>query len=382
MYALKPHFASGLMRPRTKGYKLAYATGAAIITFFELVFTINNNLPFWDDFTVRAGCVLLLTAAPWIGLLGDLLFIALFIFINTLGYESFVDAATLGLHLIVIIWLIHHHWLAAICLFLGASLSRILLSDDPLEWILNEILLTTITLGIGFTLRTFKDRKDVSERSLTAVRQEAHNAVASVRRELAARLHDTIAKDLARVAITAQELAAAHPELAAEITPLARIAQDASHRLRPTIMDLNLSASAPSLRFAVKESASMLRTRKLVLDVRMAADIDNLLSRQAMRTAALFVREAATNALKYSKGKTTVELHVDIHSDEVSLTMLNQISKKPANLDLTGGFGLANLQSRIASEGGRMSFVSTGTQWLINAAIPNLQTKIEGKDNV
>lgn len=60
--------------------------------------------------------------------------------------------------------------------------------------------------------------------------------------------------------------------------------------------------------------------------------------------------------------------------------MSNQISGEPVDHTLTGGFGLTNLQSRIESEGGNMIFVSTGTQWIINATIPNY-TGDDGKDN-
>ncbi|MDR6939563.1 hypothetical protein [Arcanobacterium hippocoleae] len=156
------------------------------------------------------------------------------------------------------------------------------------------------------------------------------------------------------------------------------IAQNASRRLRPTIMELNLSMAEPSLRATVKESAAMLRTRSMVLNAEMVADIDQLLSWKALLTASLFVREAATNALKYGQASTAVELYVDLEGSEVALMMNNQIGTEPINQTFRGGFGIANLRSRIESEGGCMSFASTGSRWVINATIPNRKASIEG----
>ncbi len=370
-----------IVSPRAKGYKLAYFTTAAIAVVFELLLT-SDFASYGSYVTVTLmGFGLVLATAPWIGFLGDLLYITVFVLVDLSGHDSSFSFPVFGVFLIATIWIIEHYVIAAVALLAGISLLGVVLSEEPLARTLNDIVLIAIVLGVGFTLRAFSDRETTSVRELMNARQESRSAVASVRGELAAQLHDTIARDLARVAIAAQNLAAKHPELADEIDPLAAIAQDASRRLRPMIMDLHLSVTAPSLRAAVKESASMLRSRAMVLNVDMVADIDQLLSRQTLLTASLFVREAATNVLKYGQASANVELYVDLDDGELALMMSNQIATEPIDHTLTGGFGLANLQSRIESEGGRMSFVSTGAQWMINAAIPNLQNNTEGDDN-
>lgn len=166
----------------------------------------------------------------------------------------------------------------------------IVLSDNPLARAVSEVVLSVIVLAVGMAFRVLVDKESKTARDLVAARQESRRALASVRSELAAQLHDTIAKDLARVVISAQNLTVAHPELADEINPLMTIARDASRRLRPMITNLNLAVAAPSLKAAVKESAAMLCSRAMVLNVEMVADIDQLLSRQALLTASLCVR--------------------------------------------------------------------------------------------
>lgn len=367
-----------ITRQRVSSYKLAYLLAAGLIVIVELAFHTLSDALAASAVLVLALLGVTLAVAPWIGIAGDVLYIAAFVAADFSGYTESLSFPVIGVFLIAVIWVIEHHALRAILVLVGTATLGIALSEKPVTRLASEAVLAVIVLGIGFILRAYSDRAAISARELAAERQASCEAAASVRGELAVQLHDTIAKDLAQVAILVQNLAAAHPELADEIDPIANITQGASRRLRPMIMDLNQTVAAPSFRAAVKESAVMLRSRSMVLNVEMVADIDHLLSRQALLTASLFVRETATNVLKYGQSSTSVELYVDFEGSELALMMRNQISTEPIDRTLTGGFGLANLQSRIESEGGRMSFTSTGVHWIINAAIPNLNPSITG----
>ncbi|WP_376975727.1 sensor histidine kinase [Arcanobacterium hippocoleae] len=364
--------------PRASSYKLAYLLTAALIMIFELI--IHLSPPFFDTSTiwVLAFLCIALAAAPWLGTIGDLFFSLAYIAIGLAEFDSSLSFPTFGITLIVAVWIINHHTIRASILLGGVALLSLWQNDDLPFQLVSEILVAVLVFTIALLLRSSFDKASESEREISNARRASREAVASIRTELAAQLHDTIAKDLAQVAILVQNMAAAHPELADEIDPITNITQGASRRLRPMIMDLNQTVAAPSFRVAVTESAVMLRSRSMVLKVEMAADIDHLLSRQALLTASLFVRETATNVLKYGQSSTSVELYVDLEGSELALMMRNQISTEPIDRTLTGGFGLANLQSRIESEGGRMSFTSTGARWIISAAIPNLNPSITG----
>ena len=371
-------------RQRMGKYRLAYLLAAGTFVIVEFSLHAVSDALAAPAAVVLALLGVMLAAAPWIGVFGDVLYVAAFVAVDFSGYSESLSFPVFGVYFIAVIWIVEHHFVWASLLLAGTALLGITLSEDLLTRLVSEAVLTSIVLSVGFILRVNSDRVAFSARELAAAQRASREAVASVRGELAIQLHDTIAKDLARVAIMAQQLVIAHPELAREIDPLTAIAQDASRRLRPMIMDLNLAAARPSLSAAVKESAVMLRSRAITLNVEMVADIDQLLTRQAILTASLFVREAATNVLKYGQTSTSVELYVDCTGSEVALMMSNQIATDPVDHMLTGGFGLANLQSRIESEGGRMSFASTGTKWIINATIPNRATgssEIDGENN-
>ena len=122
----------------------------------------------------------------------------------------------------------------------------------------------------------------------------------------------------------------------------------------------------------------MLRSGALELDAHMPGDIDGEISRQTILTGSLFVSETAANALKYARRGTTVDLFAEIDGGGLSLTMANDISGSSSDGALTGGFGLANLKSRIESEGGRLSFVSRSGRWIVNASIPDPKIQGEG----
>ncbi|XCB29756.1 LuxR C-terminal-related transcriptional regulator [Arcanobacterium hippocoleae] len=79
-----------------------------------------------------------------------------------------------------------------------------------------------------------------------------------VRSELAGQLHGTVAKDLARIAVMVQNAMLAHPAFAGELEPISDLAQRASKRIRPMIMDLDSTAKKENAAQAIERSAAML----------------------------------------------------------------------------------------------------------------------------
>ncbi len=359
------------VRPYSRGYRLAYLLVSASVVVLEVVFhTISAPLGA-SAALLLAALFVLLTVAPWLGGAGDLLYVAAFTAAGAIPCSASLAFPALGVFLIAVVWIIHHQTVPASLLLTGYVLLMFLQNGSQPSRILSDVLLSAVTFAIAFTLRNFMDSTERFRRKLEESKMETAKAAATVRAKLAAGLHDTIARDLTRISISLESLAAAHPELSEEIAPIVDLAHVSSRRLRPMIAELNLEAPAPSLRTAVKESTLMLRSRELDLTAHMSDDIDDLLSRQAILTGSLFVREAATNALKYARQGTPVNLFVEVTGGELSLMMVNEIGESPSRDALTGGFGLMNLQSQIEAEGGRLSFVSASGRWIINAAIPN-----------
>lgn len=358
------HFTNQ-MQSRTIGYQAAYLFTAVFICIYELVFLVLRSEHHPETWAILIFGVVL-AAAGWLGVAGDLLYIALFFAYGFAEHSQLLSMPGFGIYLIVVVWVIQHWNLRAIAVLAAMAAFNTWQNSNPGQRIIGELFFAALVLAIGFSLRFITDRAKKSERQLMKSRQSA----AAIREELSTQLHDTIAKDLAQVAISVENLAAAHPELAAETTPIVTLAREAAGRIRPVIVNLNVKATPPSLDQAIRDSRTMLRTRGLTLKVDPEGNLDKHLTRQSIQTAALFVRECATNALKYSENDTGVDLLIDLDGDTISLMMASTISSTPVPPQYTSGYGLVNLQSRIEGEGGKMLFTRRNNRWIINAIIP------------
>lgn len=143
-----------------------------------------------------------------------------------------------------------------------------------------------------------------------------------------------------------------------------------ARRIRPIILDLDVLANRHSLDRSIAMSAQMLTTRSITLSTDSEANLDAKLDRETTTLASLFVRESATNALKYAPSASNVDLIIELAPEILSLTMRNDVAALPQAGSITGGFGLSNLRQRIEASGGSLTFVHNDNEWVIIASIP------------
>ncbi|MDR6938546.1 hypothetical protein [Arcanobacterium hippocoleae] len=162
-------------------------------------------------------------------------------------------------------------------------------------------------------------------------------------------MHDTTAKDLAHVAILAQDVATRHPELSGELSPLVAAATEASRRIRPMILSIDTAASKAPLSQVVWQAAQMLKTSRITLDTVIPDDLDNAVTRQQHLTGALAVRGCAANILKYAPADSVANLVIDTDAEPgvLAISLSNKIADTPVTSGMSSGYGLANLGSRI-----------------------------------
>lgn len=101
-----------------------------------------------------------------------------------------------GVSLIAVVWIICKHSFKAILLLISISILETTISENSVERIVSEVILITIVMGVGFSFRVLTDRENTYIKKLAILRQESASAEASIRKELAIHLHDTIAKEL------------------------------------------------------------------------------------------------------------------------------------------------------------------------------------------
>ncbi|RTE48452.1 histidine kinase [Actinotignum sanguinis] len=192
------------------------------------------------------------------------------------------------------------------------------------------------------------------------------------RQELARQLHDTTAKDLAHIAILAQDIAIRHPDLSEELDKLVKVATSASRRIRPLILSMDTTATETPLSEVITQVTNMLRTRDITLEVNINGDIDTLTTRQQRRTAALAIRECASNILKYAPAGSEANLVIEVTTapNLLALSLSNQIASQPQTSHMSSGYGLANLANRIRTEGGTIQSKAVDQQWITYITLP------------
>ncbi|MFC5280754.1 sensor histidine kinase [Arcanobacterium canis] len=201
-------------------------------------------------------------------------------------------------------------------------------------------------------------------------KREAAHASSRIREDLASLLHDTVAKELVQISLSAQHIASSHPE-DAELIALAELASQTSRRVRPMIMTLEADAHRQSLAEVVDLSKKMLLTRNITLEVESFLPECGVVDAQQDLIAGLVVREGATNILKYAKASTTAAVSL---STETTGTLHISMSNEVATGELptiSGGFGLRNLQYRVEEVGGQIEFIKASSQWILTCALPS-----------
>ncbi|WKD58456.1 sensory histidine kinase UhpB [Corynebacterium caspium DSM 44850] len=310
--------------------------------------------------------------AGWVPLYGEIAYILLYILFGLHPYGDSLAFPSFGVFLIIIIWIVQKKTFQAFILLISSSILLCIRTEDLALALLSNLLTIITVLLLGFSFRFLNNKLQESHTALLRSREDALQATQQVKAELAAQLHNTIAKDLARLAITAQNIAVKHGELASELDSIVQIAHTASRRIRPIILNLDSQSKSQSLQEVIETCTKMLSIRKLVLKVNTEETIFEYLDQETIDIAALIIRETATNALKYAAENSEVNLFLNLDAEVFSVTMSNKILTSKASSEVTGGFGLANLEHRVQEFGGTLYFVRKEDRWIVYAALPNL----------
>lgn len=319
------------------------------------------GLLFW---CVTSGLTLLFIAATLFPVF-EFVFIVLYLLCNALRLLGDIRAVSFCLSVLLVVWLVRSWIIPAITLLILDDVISMATTDYPDQQIFASYLNTVLVLVLGFALRRLYQK-------LEAKKRQAQEAAARTRHELAQQLHDTIAKDLAHVAILAQDFAKTHPNQATEIQPLLDAATSASQRLRPLILSIDTAASDTKFSEVIQQITKMLKTRDITLDTTVSPNIDAALTRQQAQTGALALRECGANILKYAPPETHADLVADIkaNTQTLALSLSNEIAREPQSPGVSSGFGLNNLSRRISDEGGTMEITHLGQRWVVYITLP------------
>ena len=371
----------------TKNLALLYLSTAGFMILFDFGSGVVSSQGLPDSKFLVALFLLALTL-PLCAIhppLFELLYITIFLTSAYIGLQQSLTSPVVGAYVLVGVWLVRSWIVPGLLLLVLTEASLVVVSPYPGLQAVGALFGSGITIALSLAIRYFRlktakanaraefsrQQAEQARREAEQAKREARQASRLIRKQLAVQLHDTIAKDLAHIAIKAQELSQPGCATPEELAALANQAIATSKRIKPTILQLDTESGRANITETVSLVTKMLSTRNIALETEISENLDPQVTRQQALLACLVIREAATNILKYAPTGTTASLEVTREPDgAITITTSNTIGDSPANIGTTGGFGLANLERQITTNGGELEYSHTPARWILWATIP------------
>lgn len=261
------------------------------------------------------------------------------------------------------------HALAWLTVWLPAA-GTLVFDHDPVTaaaW----LILSHGLLALGFAIRrVIRDRE--------AAREETYEIERETQRQLAAKIHDTAARDLSRILISIDRYSAGEQTGDPDVV-LHQVENDlrsALGNLRSLIGNLSgtnggLSGTNDHHKSLEELLAAWSRElsdqgRELLVDT--SADLGSIPSQQKLLLAAV-VAELAANSQKYAAPQTAVDVTITNDGEWIVVEQSNRIRSEAIPDQASGGTGLRRLSYLLGQTGGDLAQYQVGDMWIVVARI-------------
>lgn len=295
----------------------------------------------------------------------EFLYIVCYLAVAFTPFRDELNFPVFGVYLICVLWFMRGRIAWPLLTLVAVEALHLHFSSHLVTQLVSSFALFVVVTAMGMSLLFFNRRVA----SYACQLEQAEAARDAIRKDLAAQLHDTLAKDLTQISILAQDLALQNPHLNPQLGELVEASRNASRRLRPLIMDADMSSRNQNITTTIDTATTMLKGRQITLHSELGPGVTDINDMEGLHLATLFIRETATNALKYAPSTSDVYLLAELNNQGLTLTMSNKIAHQNVASALTGGFGLTNLKERIETHGGSFSFRSSADEWVVIAII-------------
>lgn len=257
-----------------------------------------------------------------------------------------------------------------------------LYTGDIYNAVVSQLLLDLIAVGLAWGVRQVLEQREAAE-------EKARSVKAETEREIAAAIHDTTARDLARLVLSLErwedDARGTKPYEQDQRKQLKQEASESLARLRQLIRVLEgiqqENGPETTLEKALVEARKHLRRE----DLSLRAEIDPNLSGLPPESTLLVVEaveELLVNAEKYAAAPGEVELSLQRVGRTVHLFQSNRIGIRSNNASLSGKTGLERLSYRLSNLGGSLETQAVGEMWLVEAKaplLPGLEELLKGQ---
>lgn len=311
----------------------------------------------------------------------------------------------LGIFAVAADWISRDWWISAVLALLVPQTTQLAASNQLVADSFGMVLGSSIAIVGGFLLRHFEYRVHLQEQRRAAAEEKraaaeekrataekeraaaeherataeealklAVQAQKEIRQDLAATLHDTLAADLVRIALSSHSLAAMINN-----SEVAETAQELEEASRATLRDLRTlitTTRSPQQDKAVT-TASVIQTCQTMLsgrNIKLSPDfpetLDASCSDDLKKNIALIIQESAMNILKYGKDGSEASISIEVSGEgAIDLMIVNECATERIEDqgEIAGGFGLDSLAARITNTGGFLEANQKEDRWVLVA---------------
>lgn len=196
------------------------------------------------------------------------------------------------------------------------------------------------------------------------------------RQSLARELHDTVARSLTTVIMTAEQAALLGTASPADLERITVAAEDSMSELRLvmsllTVPDPHLPISVQStpLTEALESGAAQLKENGFDLTTTVNGDLSAISAKEAV-TLGTAAQEAIANIVKHANRTSPCAIVVEVIGNTVELTFVNGYLAVAADRPDGNGMGLAGMHDRLRQAGGTVAVRNTTGQWITTIRLP------------
>ena len=233
-----------------------------------------------------------------------------------------------------------------------------------------------IGVGFGSAFRWLDHRREQAEEQAADALEQAAHAHEEERQQLAAELHDVVAKDLTVITMLAGSLRLNTADedvvtASKSIETTSRTALDDLQRLLLVLRNQNLPlVSSPTHEDSVEATVAAMVTRLETLGWHVDWSVDCKPMPVSVSDAVnRILDESTANAIKHN-GPTTAKIIVRDDGDDVVATVSNPVTGSEIEPVRSTGMGIARLKERVSLLRGEISIGLRNGWWVVDARIP------------
>lgn len=385
--------------PTPRGLKVLFASASVFVFMFELLAgPATTPQAGWQDIAWAFAICVASAASGFFPAQGGIAVASLLTF--AYATEAEIAAPTMGLYLVLAYWVSKGWWGPAAAALLSAGGAEVAFTSMPVPTAAGILLGSTFSIVSGLLLRQYWSRIAAARAQAEESEAKARTAAQAVRQDLAASLHDSVVRDMVRVAMLSsavgpgsadQEQWEAVERLSlnamGKLREIAGVKVDSSDLGTQGVLAGNGDSAAArgprrqpepeSLSEVVSECRRIVASGGMELNVVGLSPDSVPLGTVEHAAAAVALREACTNVLKYAQTGSKALLRVSLEDGVVSFVLTNLVGPDtPRASALSGKFGLKAVQVQAADSGGNANYWRAGDRFVFSLDLPALDGNV------